>query len=90
MRLLLATLLVACATPRTETRIIVVRQLCESKYEQPAVACGAGQELAHDGCRWGCRLQQQTVHFPTALSTYDISAVQTMNLCASPNYCEGK
>lgn len=83
MRWLLAIALAACA-PRV-TRIVVVRELCESRFEQPATACARDLELAFDGCRWACRLQQKPAATPSGLELGpDIQAVQRMDLCVTP------
>lgn len=87
MRLLLVIALCACVT--RETRIVVVRSLCES--ERPAVACAHDLELMFDGCRWTCSLpavKQDAMSL--TLFGADIEALQMTNLCATPNYCEGR
>lgn len=56
MRWLLAIALATCVRPLGETRIVVVRDLCESRFVQPAIRCESG-ELGYDGCRWACRLE---------------------------------
>ena len=87
MRALLAIALAACTVH--ETRIIVVRDLCESRYERPAVQCASGR-LSFDGCRWACRLEpveQEEAGTSLQLGP-DIEALQMTSLCAHD--CEGK
>lgn len=88
MRFLLAIALTACVVH--ETRIVVVRSLCESRFEQPAIRCESGV-LSFDGCRWACRLEpteQEPMRLTLNLGA-DIEAVQRMELCVTPT-CEGK
>lgn len=66
-------------------------EYCWPSDYQPLVACGGGSVLRYDGCHWACRpmfelSEQAPAHMPLNLGA-DIEAVQSTDLCASPNYC---